>query len=234
MNKKFNQWLAGLIDGDGYFALSKKGYAALEITLETRDSQCLYKIKKEYGGSIKVKGGVKAIRYRLHDKKGMLKIIDAINGEIRNPTRLAQLFKICNKYNIELKYAEGLTKDNAWLSGFIDSDGSIYKNTLSVQIFITISQKNKLLLDLIVPIFGGKVFSVKTTDNFKWIISKKSEVLTLLEYFKENPLYSEKMNRVRLIPLIYECFNKSMHNLPVDTVEGKIWSKITAKWEAYD
>jgi hypothetical protein len=46
MNKKFNQWLAGLIDGDGYFALSKKGYAALEITLETRDSQCLYKIKK--------------------------------------------------------------------------------------------------------------------------------------------------------------------------------------------
>jgi hypothetical protein len=43
----------------------------------------------------------------------MLKIIDAINGEIRNPTRLAQLFKICNKYNIELKYAEGLTKDNA-------------------------------------------------------------------------------------------------------------------------
>ena len=28
-NKKFNQWLAGLIDGDGCFQLTKKGYASL-------------------------------------------------------------------------------------------------------------------------------------------------------------------------------------------------------------
>lgn len=28
-NKKFNEWLAGLIDGDGCFQLSKKGYASL-------------------------------------------------------------------------------------------------------------------------------------------------------------------------------------------------------------
>jgi len=36
-NKKFHQWLAGLIDGDGCFLLSKKGYASLEIVMETRD-----------------------------------------------------------------------------------------------------------------------------------------------------------------------------------------------------
>ena len=33
----FNQWLAGLIDGDGCFLLSKKGYASLEIVMEIRD-----------------------------------------------------------------------------------------------------------------------------------------------------------------------------------------------------
>ena len=31
---KFRQWLAGLIDGDGCFTLSKKGYAGLEITMD--------------------------------------------------------------------------------------------------------------------------------------------------------------------------------------------------------
>ena len=33
---KFKQWLAGLIDGDGCFLLSKKGYASLEITMDIR------------------------------------------------------------------------------------------------------------------------------------------------------------------------------------------------------
>lgn len=35
----FKEWLAGLIDGDGCFLLSKKGYASLEITVETRDKE---------------------------------------------------------------------------------------------------------------------------------------------------------------------------------------------------
>src|SRR5690606_7969814 len=35
-NLKWNQWLAGLIDGDGCFLLSKKGYASLEITMDIR------------------------------------------------------------------------------------------------------------------------------------------------------------------------------------------------------
>lgn len=33
----FNQWLAGLIDGDGYFHLSEKGSARLNIVMDARD-----------------------------------------------------------------------------------------------------------------------------------------------------------------------------------------------------
>lgn len=33
---KFNEWLAGIIDGDGCFLLSKKGYASLEIVTQLR------------------------------------------------------------------------------------------------------------------------------------------------------------------------------------------------------
>jgi hypothetical protein len=56
--KKFREWLAGLIDGDGCFQLSKKGYASLEITMETRDKHCVYLIKQKFGGSVKLKSDV--------------------------------------------------------------------------------------------------------------------------------------------------------------------------------
>jgi len=85
---KFNEWLAGLIDGDGCFQLNKKGYASLEIVLELRDKHALYQIKQKFGGSIKLRSGINWLRYRLHHKKGIIKIINAINGEIRNPIDL--------------------------------------------------------------------------------------------------------------------------------------------------
>jgi hypothetical protein len=109
---KFNQWLAGLIDGDGCFLLSKEGYASLEITIQTRDKKCLFAIKQKFGGSIKIRSGIDCLRYRMHHKKGLLDLINAVNGEIRNPTRLLQLKKICDKYKIQLIEPEPLTHNN--------------------------------------------------------------------------------------------------------------------------
>jgi len=37
-----------LIDGDGYFILTKKGYASCEITIDIRDKQALYLCKKKF------------------------------------------------------------------------------------------------------------------------------------------------------------------------------------------
>ena len=92
--------MAGVIDGDGCFLLSKKGYASLEITIQLRDVRCLNLIKQNFGGSIKVRANQNHIRYRLHNKQGLLKLISGINGLIRNPIRMLQLAKICEKYNI--------------------------------------------------------------------------------------------------------------------------------------
>ena len=88
---RFKQWLAGLIDGDGCFLLSKKGYASLEITMDIKDERALQAVKNVYGGSIKLRSGVSALRYRLHNKKGLLNLINDVNGYIRNPIRLIQL-----------------------------------------------------------------------------------------------------------------------------------------------
>lgn len=83
--------MAGLIDGDGCLQLSNDNYASLEITMATRDIECLYIIKNNYGGYVKKREDVDAYRYRLHHKEGMLKLINDINGLIRNPNRVKQL-----------------------------------------------------------------------------------------------------------------------------------------------
>src|SRR5215469_3725649 len=85
---KFNEWLAGIIDGDGSFLLSKKGYASLEITMNIKDEHALQIIKNVYGGSIKIRSGVKELRYRLHHKNGLLSLIKDVNVKIRNFNRL--------------------------------------------------------------------------------------------------------------------------------------------------
>jgi len=56
--------LAGFIDGDGCFLVSKRGYPSLEITTSSKDEEILIKIKNKFGGSIKSRAGVKALRYR--------------------------------------------------------------------------------------------------------------------------------------------------------------------------
>jgi len=101
-----------LIDGDGSFLLSKKGYASLEITMDIRDEHALQIIKNVYGGSIKLRSGCNALRYRLHHKSGFLLLVNDVNGFIRNSTRLIQLSKICDKYDIRLIYPDKLIYDN--------------------------------------------------------------------------------------------------------------------------
>jgi hypothetical protein len=95
----FNQWLAGLIDGDGYFRIS-----SCQITMDSRDVKALNGIKQKYGGTIRPVLNANAVRYILTNKKSLISLINDINGLIRNPKRLSQMNKLCVKYNIELKY----------------------------------------------------------------------------------------------------------------------------------
>jgi hypothetical protein len=61
-NTRFNQWLAGLIDGDGSLLVSKAGYTSCEITVALADERMLRIIQNKLGGAVKARSGVKAIR----------------------------------------------------------------------------------------------------------------------------------------------------------------------------
>ena len=231
-NLLFNQWLAGLIDGDGYFILTKKGYSSFEITIDVRDVKVLYEIKHKYGGTIKPISNAKAVRYKLRHKKGLILLINDINGLIRNPARLLQMNKLCNKYNINLKYPVPLTYNNGWLSGFIDSDGSIYYSELSGQVFISLTQKNKYILEPLIALYGGRIDILSPKiEAFKYIIYRKAELFNLIEnYFIKYPLKTEKMKRVNLIKDFYTLrINKESKEIQ----KFNEWIKFKDKWEKY-
>ncbi len=234
IDNKFNEWLAGLIDGDGCFQLNNKGYASLEITMETRDKGCLYLIKNKFGGSIKIKSDINYVRYRLHHKKGLLLLLSSINGLIQNPNRISQFKILTETYNIPYKESDPLIYSNAWLSGIIDSDGSIYLNLNSDQIFITVSQKNRFILDPLVELYGGKVYFIKNTSSFKWVVYRKSEIIALLDYFKINPLKSAKKNRVFLINHYLNLRKLKAHLGSPNSILNKEWKNFLKKWNSFE
>ena len=228
----FKEWLAGLIDGDGYFILTKNGYNSCEITMDARDKKVLYLIQHKYGGTVKQISNALAFKYKLRNRAGLIALINDINGLIRNPTRLLQMNKLCVKFSIELKYPDNLTFNNGWFSGFIDSDGSVYYSESSGQVFIGISQKNKYLLEPLINIYGGRVdISSPKIEAFKYVIYRKAELFNLIDnYFSDYPLRTEKMKRVNLIKQFYLA-RLPKHN--EDVFKLNEWVKFKDNWEKY-
>lgn len=235
-SKSWNQWLAGLIDGDGCFHLTKKGYANLEITMDIRDEHALQIIKNVYGGSIKLVSGKNALRYSLRHKQGFLALVNDVNGEIRNSYRLMQLNKICLKYSITLIYPEKLKYENGWLSGFFDADGSVTLNSSNAQLAITLTQKTSEILQPLIEIYGGSIYIDRTTNSFKWYISNKQSILKIIEYFKKYPSRSIKKNRLHLIPRCYVLKEIKAHNASPDIspLLARTWKLFLAKWSRFE
>jgi len=234
-NKIWQEWLAGLIDGDGSFNLTKKGYASLEITMDIRDEHALQIIKNVYGGSIKLRSGANALRYRLHHKSGLLVLINDVNGHIRNSHRLVQLNKICDKYELKLIYPKKLNYDSGWLSGFFDADGTVTINKSNTQLSIGATQKTAELLQPLVELYSGHIYIDRgSSQSFKWYITKREDILNLVEYFKKHPSRSAKNNRLYFIPKYYELRDLKAHKATPETCLGKSWQYFYTKWLNYE
>jgi ubiquinol-cytochrome c reductase cytochrome b subunit len=175
----WNNYLAGLIDGDGCLLISKQGFASLEITMDISDEYTLNKIKDKLGGSVKLRSGARAFRYRLHNKAGIRDLINRINGYVRNSKRVPQLQKICELSNIPYKQADKLTLEDIWFAGFFDADGTLgFSLKKGVpQLIISASNKNKIDLEPFREIFGGVIRLDKASNTWKWEIYRKETIL---------------------------------------------------------
>lgn len=228
----FHEWLAGLIDGDGYFNLSKKGTARLIIIMDIKDKNTLYEIKNKFGGKIYTIANTNALKYQISHKKGLINIINAINGNIRNPKRMLQMNKLCNKYNIKLLFPKPLTYYNGWFSGLIDSDGSLHMNVTSGQIFLSITQKDKYILEPLIKLYSGRIRTISPNiEAFRYDIYRKLELFNLIDnYFIKYPLKSSKSKRLNLIKEFYlvRPFRNSK-----DIILFNKWLLFKNKWDKY-
>ena len=202
--------------------------------MEPRDIACLYKLKQRYGGSVKATSHAKAVRFRLHNLKGILQVIKDINGLIQNPVRFAQFKKICQIYQVETNFKIPLNYNSAYLSGLFDTDGSVYYNKKSKQVFISVTQKGRELLDILVAVYGGVVRSSnKNATAFKWTVSKKNEVLSLIDnYFHWNNCISAKNKKFGMVKQFYHLSSIGALNAPEDSVLGKSFLQFVDRWEA--
>ena len=228
----FNEWLAGVIDGNGYFLLSKEGNAGLVINFQLADFRCLYIIFRAFGGSFRQRKDKNELQYRLYNEKKLFDLINRINGLIRTSARLVQLSRISNEYGINIYQASGLTYDNGWFSGIFDSDGHICLNLIGNELDIIIVQKEKYVLDSIASIYGGEVLETRRKDHFGWVVYKKNEVLNLLNYFNKYKLQSENALRIQLINKYYELDSLGAKKAPEDSELGKKWKEFINEWNA--
>lgn len=126
-NEKWNQWFAGITDGDGCFYINRReNNVSFEITTHTAEGRTLYNIKNMLkAGEVRLRSGNNSVRYRIKQKAVIVEIVERLNGKIYNPTRVAQLKDVCNMYNIQyITPPTFICQEDAYLSGLIESDGS--------------------------------------------------------------------------------------------------------------
>jgi hypothetical protein len=227
----FCDWLAGLIDGDGSLQVSKKGYTSLEITMGLEDLSCLRYIQDKLGGSIKLRSGAKAYRYRLHNKQGMINLIININGYIRHTSRLQQLHRVCQQLEISVISPTKLDKESNWFAGFFDADGTITMSMKNNHPQLSLRVENKLLQDVqyYKDVFGGNIYFDNSKNGYyQWSIQSREDVLNMLNYFKTHASRSHKSHRLFLIKDYFIL--RDLEAFKANSIHHKVWLDFLNKW----
>jgi hypothetical protein len=125
---RWNEWLAGITDGNGYFYFNQKEKSvSFEITTHITDAKLLYNIKNTLGGgSVKPRANTQSIRYRVKQRDIIIDLLNRVNGKLYNQRRITQFNEACALMNIIPSQSPPLiSNQSAYLAGLIDSDGIV-------------------------------------------------------------------------------------------------------------
>jgi ubiquinol-cytochrome c reductase cytochrome b subunit len=235
----FKQWFAGLTDGDGYIYVNKKGYVGFEITLPAHDEKVLRIIQNKFGGNVHARSGMKTVRYRTQRQEVTHKIIKCLNGLVINNVRLVQLHKACLALNIPIKIPIFPNINSAYISGLLDSDGTIniykqnYNNTFRYQLTISISNKSRSNIEFLLEVIGGQInFDKSFNGHYKWVANSKLLHFKLYNYFLKNPPKTIKLHRTFLIKEFHELNSKKVYleNNKL-SMNYKVWKIFITRWD---
>lgn len=203
---QFGFYLAGLIDGDGWFSK----YAA-HIVFHSLDASLAYYIKTRigYGTVTKVKSK-NAYILTVTKREGLQILLNLINGKLRTQSKCDAVFKyILNVYveplNLNENFHINTSKDldNHWLAGFLDADSSFQikclervkpsgGTRLEIRLSMQVDQKTRLFLDLIKDKFGGNIGYRKTQDTYYYSSTSFGSAKNVIEYLDKYHMLSSK------------------------------------------
>lgn len=87
----------------------------------------------------------------------------------------------------------------------------------------------------LVELYEGNIYIDRgNTQSFKWYISKRENILKLIEYFKKYPSRSAKKQRLFLIPKFYELKDLGAHKAIPDSLTYRSWQYFYKKWLNYE
>jgi hypothetical protein len=179
-DEQLGHYLAGLIDGDGYFDHNGN----LVIAYDIKDKSAIYWLKSAIGfGNVKNIKDKNGLRLVVSNYNGIKHVIDLINGKIRMYHRHDQVIRAIrnpdNKdiyryfYGKEFNINRSSNFDNHWLCGFIDSDGGFQiklvkrSNKTECRLVLSIAQKYKYILEDIKIFLGGGFIGERKHSNNK-------------------------------------------------------------------
>lgn len=231
-------YLAGLIEGDGSIIVpstlrNEKGkllYPRIKITFVSKDlplAQKLIEVPFAGKGTIEWSKNKSYLNLLIQDTKTLYFLASIINGKMRTPKieALHRLIQWLNKRQNSITIPSlGLDKSNlgsnAWLSGFIDSDGNFYSQFStnkegicnSIRYYMRISQrkiyhrthlgftnsyfyimdeiKNFLLVSNIIDITREKDNYIESAYEIRTV--KRESCFILINYLNNFPLISSK------------------------------------------
>lgn len=227
-HSNLGSYLAGLWESDGHVWLPKTVYSPsghkykphFSVTFHEADYPLVLKLQSLLGGNIRFKKDNHAYVLTFYTISGLINIIGLINGNLRGP-------KI-NHFNCLIDWINNNTGftliskspdnsdllKNAWLSGFIDGDGSFdilvslvnkgsKKNRVAARFRLEqqkIDTKSQLsYLNLLSLISNSLLIQLRTSihnvDKEYFLISLSSQKSrdNLVEYLDKYPLFSSKL-----------------------------------------
>lgn len=216
---EFGYFLAGLIEGDGWF-----GKQELHIIFAEDDISLAYYIKKRigYGNVYKIKNK-KAIRYICKHTKGLFIILSLINGKLVSNPKYEQLIK--HNYNIKFNYtilppSNSITLDNYWLAGFTQADGCFYisvvkskthKTGYSVRLEFSIKQNDVVPLKLLYDIVKMGNLSHYTSGIWCYKSSGFKTAALLIKYFDQFNVFAAKYVKYIKFRKVYIMITEGKH-----------------------
>ena len=225
-NSKFLEWFIGFSEGDGSFIISNK---RCYFFINQKDIKILYKIKANLGfGQVfkYIQNNTMYGRYIVQDKKNCERLAHIFNGNLVLHKTNARFQIWIKGLNITLLKTKGfITLENAWLSGFIDSEGCFYarvrkhsrmKLKYKVERKFIIDQKEELhLFERLKELLSSnaKIQKKKTQDSIYYKIELSSMLSNdlLLNYLNKFPCKGNKNISVTIYSRVHGYIKREEH-----------------------